>query len=61
MQTAAAVASFLDTGTLTDHALLWSGDGRITAGHFKVLRDRYAAGPLRLTLFDPPLDAIATT
>jgi hypothetical protein len=51
------VESFLHTGTLTDHRLLWSGDGRITAGHLKVLRELSTAGPLRLTLFDPPLDA----
>jgi hypothetical protein len=51
------VASFLHTGTLTDHRLLWSGDGRIAAGHLRVLRDLSAAGPLLLTLFDPPLHA----
>ena len=27
------VEGFLATGTLADHWLLWSGDGRITAGH----------------------------
>jgi hypothetical protein len=37
---------------LADHPLLWSGDGRITAGHLAVLRERAAAGPLRLSLFD---------
>jgi hypothetical protein len=51
------VASFLRTGALVDHPLLWFGDGRITAGHFRVLRDLSAAGPLLVTLFDPPLDA----
>jgi hypothetical protein len=51
------VESFLHTGTLTDHCLLWLGDGRITAGHLSTLGDLHAAGPLRLTLFDPPLDA----
>lgn len=39
------VASFLHTGTLTDHHLLWFGDGRITAGHLRMLRDLSAAGP----------------
>jgi hypothetical protein len=46
------VGSFLCTGTLADHPLLWLGDGRITAGHFAVLSERAAAGPLQLILFD---------
>jgi hypothetical protein len=46
------VSTFLAGGPLADHWLLWSGDGRITAGHFAVLRDRAAAGPFQLTLFD---------
>jgi len=44
--------AFLTEGTLADHPLLWFGDGRITAGHLAVLRERAAAGPLHLTLFD---------
>jgi hypothetical protein len=46
------VEGFLATGTLADHWLLWSGDGRITAGHFAVLAERAAAGPLEVILFD---------
>lgn len=49
---APAVGAFLAGGTLADHPLLWAGDGRITAGHLAVLRERAAAGPLSLTLFD---------
>jgi hypothetical protein len=52
-----AVAGFLATGTLADHPMLWSGDGRITAGHLAVLRERAAAGPLALTLFDGTVGA----
>jgi hypothetical protein len=44
---APAVAAFLATGTLADHPQLWSGDGRITAGHLAVLAER--AGPGRLS------------
>ncbi len=44
--------AFLTGGVLADHPLLWFGDGRITAGHLAVLRERAAAGPLTLTLFD---------
>ena len=43
--------AFLATGTLADH-WLWSGDGRITAGHLAVLADRATAGPLEVILFD---------
>jgi hypothetical protein len=46
------ISGFLAGGPLEDHWLLWPGDGRITAGHLAVLRERAAAGPLRLTLFD---------
>jgi hypothetical protein len=48
----ATVSAFLAGGPLEDHWALWFGDGRISAGHLAVLRDRAAAGPLRLTLFD---------
>jgi hypothetical protein len=49
---APAMAGFLAGETLSDHPELWSGDGRITAGHLAVLAERAAAGPLELTLFD---------
>ena len=49
--------AFLAGGRLADHPLLWSGDGRITAGHLAVLRERPAAGPLSLTLFDGTMGA----
>jgi hypothetical protein len=49
---APAAGAFLAGRPLADHPLLWSGDGRITAGHLAVLRERAAAGPLSLTLFD---------
>jgi hypothetical protein len=52
-----AVRAFLAGGRLADHPLLWSGDGRITAGHLAVLRERAAAGPLSLTLFDATMGA----
>ena len=54
------VSAFLAGGPLQDHRLLWPGDGRITAGHLAVLRDRAAAGPLRLTLFDTIIPAGAS-
>jgi hypothetical protein len=46
------IRAFLASGTLADHPWLWSGDGRISAGHLAVLADRAAAGPLELILFD---------
>ena len=49
--------AFLAGGRLADHPLLWFGDGRITAGHLAVLRERAAAGPLSLTLFDGTIGA----
>lgn len=49
---APVAGAFLAGERLADHPLLWSGDGRITAGHLAVLRERAAAGPLSLTLFD---------
>jgi hypothetical protein len=54
---APATGTFLVGGRLADHPLLWSGDGRITAGHLALLRERAAAGPLRLTLFDGTMGA----
>jgi hypothetical protein len=46
---APVVSAFLAGDGLADHPLLWSGDGRITAGHLAVLRALAAAGPLELT------------
>ncbi len=46
------IRNFLASGTLTDHEALWSGDGRITAGHLATLAERATAGPLDLILFD---------
>lgn len=54
------VSAFLAGGPLEDHWLLWPGDGRITAGHLAMLRDRAAAGPLRLSLFDVGIPAGAS-
>jgi hypothetical protein len=49
---APVIETFLARGTLADHPLLWSGDGRITAGHLAVLAERAAAVPLEVILFD---------
>lgn len=46
------IRAFLGGGRLADHPMLWSGDGRITAGHLAVLAERAAAGPFELILFD---------
>lgn len=54
---APTIGVFLAGATLADHPLLWLGDGRITAGHLAVLRERTAAGPLSLTLFDGTVGA----
>jgi hypothetical protein len=54
---APVTGTFCAGGALADHPLLWSGDGRITAGHLAVLRERAAAGPLRLSLFDGSIGA----
>ena len=54
---APAVAAFLAGEALADHPMLWSGDGRITAGHLAVLAERAAAGALELTLFDGTSEA----
>jgi len=54
---AALIRAFLAGDVLADHPLLWFGDGRITAGHLAVLRERAAAGPLSLTLFDGAVGA----
>ena len=50
---ASAVGGFFSDGQVPDHPQLWAGDGRITAGHFALLRERFNAGQLvALTLFD---------
>jgi hypothetical protein len=50
---ASAVGGFLGDGQVPDHPQLWDGDGRITAGHFALLRERFQAQRLQaLTLFD---------
>jgi hypothetical protein len=54
---APTVRAFLAGGALADHPALWSGDGRITAGHLAVLRDLAALGPLELTQMDGLIDA----
>ena len=51
------VAPYLAGDDLADHPALWLGDGRITAGHLAVLRERAAAGQLKLTLFDGVMSA----
>ncbi len=52
---APVISAFLAGEALADDLQLWSGDGRITAGHLAVLRDLAAAGPLELTLLDGAL------
>jgi hypothetical protein len=50
---APAISDFLAGSRLPDHDLLWSGEGRITAGHLAVLQERIRADRLQaLTLFD---------
>jgi hypothetical protein len=50
---AGPVGGFFNDGRVPDHPLLWAGDGRITAGHFALLWERFNAGRLSaLTLFD---------
>jgi hypothetical protein len=46
------ISAFAAGGKLGDHPQLWLGDGRITAGHLAVLRERARAGQLDLALFD---------
>jgi hypothetical protein len=52
------ISAFLAGAALADDPPLWSGDGRITAGHLAVLRERVAAGPLELTLLDEALPVV---
>jgi hypothetical protein len=49
---AATVDRFVETGTLVDHPFLWGGDGRLTAGHFGLVRERSKTHAMPLTLFD---------
>ena len=52
---APVISAFLAGEALADDPQLWSGDGRITAGHLAALRGLAAAGPLELTLLDGAL------
>jgi len=54
---AGVISAFAAGSMLADHPLLWLGDGRITAGHLAVLRERARAGQLDLALFDGTTDA----
>lgn len=50
---APGVSGFFADGRVPDHPQLWGGDGRITVGHFALLRERFLAQRLHgLTLFD---------
>ncbi len=50
---ATPVSGFFADGRVPDHPQLWGGDGRITVGHFALLRERFLAEHLQaLTLFD---------
>jgi hypothetical protein len=50
---ATPISGFFSDGRVPDHPQLWGGDGRITAGHFAMLRERFLAERLQaLTLFD---------
>jgi hypothetical protein len=50
---ATPLSGFFADGRVPDHSQLWGGDGRITAGHFAMLRERFLAERLQaLTLFD---------
>lgn len=52
---------FLSGAPLADDPeRMWFGDGRLTAGHFAVLRELHAAGPLDLILFVGVIDAELT-
>jgi hypothetical protein len=47
------LSGFFADGRVPDHPQLWGGDGRITVGHFALLRERFLAQRLQaLTLFD---------
>jgi hypothetical protein len=57
---APVISAFLAGDELADHPGLWFGDGRITAGHLAVLRERATVGPLELTLMDETMMADAS-
>jgi hypothetical protein len=48
----ATLAEYTRQGRLADHPLLWVGDGRVTAGHFAVLRALAEDRGVRVVLFD---------
>lgn len=54
---APVIEAFLATGTLAGRWLLWSGDGRITAGRLAVLAELATAGALEVILFDGAVGA----
>lgn len=54
------IDAYLRGAALEDHPALWLGDGRITAGHLAVLRDRAQAGPFGLILFDQLMRSTST-
>ncbi len=54
------IDAYLPGGVLNEHPALWLGDGRITAGHLAVLRDRAQAGPFGLILFDQLMRSTST-
>lgn len=51
---------YMHGAALADHPALWFGDGRITAGHLAVLRERAKAGPFGLILFDQVMSSTST-
>jgi len=54
------IDAYRQGAALDDHPALWLGDGRITAGHLAVLRDRAQAGPFGLILFDQAVRSTST-
>jgi len=57
---AAPIDAYMQGTALEDHPALWLGDGRITAGHLAVLRERAQAGPFGLNLFDQLMRSTST-
>jgi hypothetical protein len=49
---AASVTAWCDGGPLPEDEGLWSGDGRVTAGHYALLRTLPGAGEPRVALVD---------
>jgi hypothetical protein len=54
------VSAFATGRPLSDHPLLWGGDGRITAGHLALLRSLASTGQPDPVLFDGTIDAQAS-